>query len=81
MDDQTWDHQVPLAGTGTIDDDKSDKILEIDTGNPTLLPSVEISFTLLTFPCQISIAIVSQLQKTRQPIKLFQVPHLVKFNL
>lgn len=38
MDDQTWDHQVPLAGTGTIDDDKSDKILEIDTGKPRITP-------------------------------------------
>lgn len=38
MDDQTWDHQVPLAGTGTIDDDKSDKILEIDTGKPHITP-------------------------------------------
>uniref|UniRef100_A0A6M2F564 DUF4005 domain-containing protein n=1 Tax=Populus davidiana TaxID=266767 RepID=A0A6M2F564_9ROSI len=38
MDDQTWDHQVPLPGTGTIDDDKSDKILEIDTGKPHITP-------------------------------------------
>ncbi|KAJ6701667.1 CALMODULIN-BINDING PROTEIN [Salix koriyanagi] len=34
MDGQTWDHQLPLAETGTVDDDQSDKILEIDTGKP-----------------------------------------------
>ncbi|CAK7335462.1 unnamed protein product [Dovyalis caffra] len=38
MDDRTWDHQVSLAGTGAIDDDKSDKILEIDTGKPHNTP-------------------------------------------
>lgn len=38
MDESSWEQIVPFARTGTIDDEKSDKILEIDTGRPHFTP-------------------------------------------
>ncbi|EEF51113.1 protein IQ-DOMAIN 22 [Ricinus communis] len=34
MDERSWEQRVPSARSGTLDDEKSDKILEIDTGKP-----------------------------------------------
>lgn len=38
MDERSWDQRVLLTRTGALDDEKSDKILEIDTGKPHLPP-------------------------------------------
>ncbi|XP_021666546.2 protein IQ-DOMAIN 22 [Hevea brasiliensis] len=38
MDERSWEQRVPLTRTSTIDDEKSDKILEVDTGKTYFTP-------------------------------------------
>ncbi|KDP25495.1 hypothetical protein JCGZ_20651 [Jatropha curcas] len=38
MDDRSWEQRVPWTRSSPMDDEKSDKILEIDTGKPHFTP-------------------------------------------